>query len=141
MFFNNFFGFVRVLGAGSAYCMVSSFHIPLRTSITFPWLCPRLVLAVLFPPFDFLVTSSTHMFVGRRKNFVRLFAFWIMLVGEFILMPRYMSLFLLFLIVAVCLWHDGAVTLTARRAKIESREVLKERKLFAFCWLPHAFAQ
>ena len=89
--------------------MVGSFHISLGTSITLSWLRSRLVLAILLAPFDFIVTSTADMFVRESNNLVRLFALWVMLEGECILMLWGMAFFLRFLIVDVGLWHDAIV--------------------------------
>lgn len=66
--------------------MICGSHPFQSTAYTAPRLCPWFVFAILFPPFNLLVTSATHVHVGTLKDLFRLFRVGVVTVGKGILM-------------------------------------------------------
>lgn len=74
--------------------MIGCFDSLDAAQITLAWNGPNLVLAVLFPPFNLVVTASTNVSVGAIQNSVRHFGLDIVDERKAVLMSRHLALFL-----------------------------------------------
>jgi hypothetical protein len=91
MFLDGFLGIGRFCSAASADCVVCSKNISLLASIADSRLCPRLIFSVLFPPFNFIVTSLTDMNIWRTQNSFCRLGLGVVTKGKLILVGRCVS--------------------------------------------------
>lgn len=81
----------------------------LLTEIAFSRLSPWFVLAVLFAPFNLIVTSSTQVTVGQFQNLEGLFGLGVVCPGKRVLMGGSMALLFLAVVFGDVARRHGAV--------------------------------
>lgn len=119
--------------------MIGSFNGTVPTVIALGGCRQRLVLSILLLPFNFLVTSSTHMLNGHGQNGGRFLGFRVVMKSEFVLMDRGVTLFLF--LDGLVLWHAGGVFKKVDFGSDQDRKVFFRTQgvFFPICMLVFSF--